>query len=134
MNLAIELEGRHPSAPQLSIPAEATARTAKLLAAVLAMMPKCCGSFELVVAAPVGHQEAQPSVPLYADPFVMLLALLFIMQAWMFVKPGAEELKEPALTSMGASHLLFEHVSEGAAAGKVQECERGRLLWERKSQ
>ena len=52
------------------------------------MMPKCCGSFELVVAAPVGRQEAQPSVPLYADPFVMLLALLFLMQAWMFMKVG----------------------------------------------
>ena len=30
-------------------------------------------------------------------------------KGWMFVKPGAEELKEQAVASMGASYLLFEN-------------------------
>ncbi len=78
-------DGRHRSAPQLSIPGEATARTAKLLAAILAVQPIGCGGFEMV-AGPTPRQTTQQSAPLYADPFVIFLVLLFILQAAMFMR------------------------------------------------
>ena len=89
-SMCVTLEGgRHHSAPQLSIPAEATARTAKLLAAVLAVLPVGCGGFDLVAATPTRRTAKQADVLYWADPFLIIMVLLFLLQAGLFMKLGA---------------------------------------------
>ena len=84
------MEGRHHSAPQLSIPTEVTARTAKLLAAVLAVMPACCGGYEVALSSSA-HGRAEKTtgdVLAYPDPFVLIMVMMFIVQALLFAWIG----------------------------------------------